>query len=131
MSINKIIITGTLTAEPDIRYTKDEIPVAHFTVAVAGAKKSEGYQYFECIAWRGLACVVGEYLVKGSLVAVEGSMKQGAPEHKRVKSAATSHIVVENMLMLDKKFMKQAGEVARAGTSDGVPEEVLTPEGKK
>lgn len=120
MSINKISITGTLTAEPDIRFTKDEIPVAHFTVAVAGARKSEGYQYFECIAWRGLACVIGEYLKKGSLVAVEGSLKQGAPEHKAEKSAcyipkligyiAADHIVVDNMLMLDKKFYKTAQE---------------------
>lgn len=116
MGLNKIIITGTLTAEPDIRYTKDEIPVAHFTVAVAGARKSEGYQYFECIAWRGLASVIGEYLRKGSLVAVEGSLKAGAPEHKRVKSAATSHIVVDNMLMLDNNFYKTAQEA---------PEEVV------
>lgn len=104
--LNRMILTGHLTRDPEIRYTKNEVPVARFTVAVNGFKKKDKeaeVNYFNCIAWRGLAGICGEYLKKGSSVAIEGKLRVRPYELKGVKKTATE-ILVDNMLMLDKKF---------------------------
>ncbi len=104
--LNRMIITGNLTKDPEIRFTKEEIPVAKFTVAVDDIKRKDKdtkVNYFNCIAWRGLANVVGEYVKKGSLVAVEGKLQIRPYEINGQKKQATE-IIVDNLMMLDKKF---------------------------
>lgn len=108
--LNRMILTGRLARDPEIRYTKEEIPVARFTVAVNGLKKKDGESdvtYMNCVAWRGLASICGEYLKKGSLVAIEGNLTIKPYESKGIKKSATE-IVVDNMLMLDNKFFQAA-----------------------
>ncbi len=104
--LNRMILTGNLTKDPEIRYTKEEIPVAHFTVAVNGVKRKDKeteVNFFNCVAWRGLANICGDYIKKGSLVAIEGKLQIRAYEIKGVKKQSTE-IVVDNLLMLDKRF---------------------------
>lgn len=120
--LNRMILTGHLTRDPEIRFTKDEIPVAKFTVAVNGIKhknKEADVQFFNCVAWRGLASIVGEYLKKGSMVAIEGKLNVKPYESKGVKKYFTE-IVVDNLLMLDKKFYKSAS----ANTEDEIESEL-------
>ncbi len=108
--LNRIILTGRLTKEPELRYTKDEIPVARFTVAVNDFKKKNGdypVNYFNCVAWRGLAGICGDYLKKGSLVAIEGKMQFKSFDSKGQKKQSVE-VLVDNMLMLDKGFYKEA-----------------------
>jgi len=119
--LNRMILTGHLTRDPEIRFTKQEIPVARFTVAVNGIKRKDkdaDVQFFNCVAWRGLANICGEYLKKGSLVAIEGKLQIKSYESKGLKKQATE-IIVDNMMMLDKKFAK----VAASSPADGVTED--------
>jgi len=96
--MNRLILTGRLNRDPEIRYTKEEIPMARFAISVKNVKSFDNrntedtFTTFECVARRGLAEVCGEYLKKGSLVAIEGKLG----EHSVVR--------VDNMLMLDSKF---------------------------
>lgn len=109
--LNRLILTGRLTKDPELRYTKEEVPLARFTVAVNDIKKKDGtsgVNFFNCVAWRGLAGVCGEYLKKGSLVAIEGKMQFKSYESKGQKKQATE-VLVDNMLMLDKRFYKDSG----------------------
>ena len=108
--LNRMILTGNLVRDPELRYTKGEIPVARFTVAVNGMKKKDGdsdVDYINCVAWRGLANVCGEYLKKGNSVAIEGKLHIKPYENNGVKKSYTE-VTVDNMLMLDKKFYKAA-----------------------
>ena len=113
--LNRMIMTGRLTRDPEIRYTKNETPVAKFTVAVNRIKRKDEEaaeaDFFNCVAWRGLAKICGEYLKKGSLVAIEGKLNIRGYELKGVKKQSTE-IIVDNMLMLDNKFFKAASEEA-------------------
>lgn len=105
--LNRMIMTGRLVRDPEVRYTKEEIPVAKFTVAVNDIKRKNGTEnvnFFNCVAWRGLAGICGEYLKKGSMVAIEGKLQIKAYESKGVKKQSTE-VVVDNMLMLDKNFI--------------------------
>ncbi len=108
--LNRMILTGNLTRDPELRYTKNETPVAKFTVAVNGFKKKDGeaaVDFINCVAWRGLASVCGEYLKKGSSVAIEGKLHIKPYESNGVKKSFTE-VTVDNLLMLDKKFYNTA-----------------------
>lgn len=107
--LNRIILTGILTKDPEIRHTKEEIPVARFTVAVNRIKKAKETEtdYFTCVAWRGLANICGDYLKKGSLVAIEGKLAILKYESKGIMKSAPE-IRVDNIIMLDNKFFKAA-----------------------
>jgi single-strand DNA-binding protein len=75
-SLNKIILIGRLTANPEIKSTNDGISLAKFTIAVERVDKSEGVtgqtDFFNVIAWRNLADKVQNQIQKGSLVVIEG-----------------------------------------------------------
>ena len=118
--LNRMIMTGRLTRDPEIRYTKAEKPVAKFTVAVNGIKKEgkeDPVDFFNCVAWNGLANICGEYLKKGSLVAIEGKLHIRKYESKGVDKTATE-VSVDNMFMLDNKFFKAASTKPSAGSEE-------------
>lgn len=104
-----MIITGRLTRDPELRYTKKELPVANFSVAVnqyKGKDKEESVNFFDCIAFNGLADICGKYLKKGSLVAIEGKLNIRAYESNGIKKKAVE-VIVDNMVMMDKKFISK------------------------
>jgi single-strand DNA-binding protein len=103
-SLNRVIMTGTIEEAPSTGYTKDKDIFSTFVVLVTPIKREnfaiDTPERFHCIAYKGLATVCAEYLTKGSLVAIEGKM---SIKNKNKKSQFTE-IIVENLLMLDKKF---------------------------
>lgn len=78
MSLNKIILIGRLTRDPEIRHTQNGVPVARFTLAVDRRPNQQGERmtdFIDIVAWRKLAENVSSMLRKGRLVAVEGSLQ--------------------------------------------------------
>ena len=75
--MNKVILIGRLTRDPEMKYTKSGIPVANFTLAVDRYKKDEA-DFIRIVTWRNLAENCTNYLKKGSQACVEGSL-QTAP----------------------------------------------------
>ena len=71
--MNKLIITGNLTKNPDLRVTQGGISVCSFTVAV-NRRREEETDYFRVTTWRELADSCGKYMSKGRKVAVAGSV---------------------------------------------------------
>lgn len=96
-ALSRMILCGSLATDPTISYTKEEVPIARFRLKVEDKKKSKKPQTFLCVATKGLASIIAEYLKKGSLVAVEGKLKVSMWQRE-------SEIIIDNMLMLDKKF---------------------------
>lgn len=75
--MNRLVIIGNLTRDPELRTTSAGVNACTFTVAVNRRKKAEGQQeadFFRVTAWRGLADVCQQYLTKRSKVAVTGSV---------------------------------------------------------
>ncbi len=106
-SLNRTILVGRLTADPEVRYTANEIPVAKFAIAVErpsrnGEKEAD---FINIVAWRGLAKICGEYLKKGKLIAIEGRLQIRKYE-KDGENKYFTEIVADNMQMLDSKFFK-------------------------
>lgn len=78
--INRVILTGRLTNDIELRTTNDKTPYAFFTLAVnrsfAGSNQSSTpTDFIPCIAWRVTAQTMSKYLHKGSLIGVEGKIE--------------------------------------------------------
>ena len=76
--LNKIVVMGRLTRDPELRYTGNNIPVVSFTVAVdrdfTGKDKEKQTDFINCAAWRNTAEYVSKFFTKGGLVVVSGSL---------------------------------------------------------
>lgn len=77
--MNKTIITGNLTRDPELNETSSGVAFSNFTVAVNGeTNDTDGNRptyFFSCTAWRGRAENIAKYCKKGSKVLVEGEMQ--------------------------------------------------------
>lgn len=86
--MNKIILVGGLTKDPDLSTTNNGKQVCRFSIGVkrdfAGADQTES-DYFNCVAWAGLGETCGKYLKKGSKVLVEGQMLTHSYEKDNIK----------------------------------------------
>lgn len=81
--MNKVIIMGRLTADPELRQTQSGIASCRFTVAVNRrfADRNTGERqadFISCTAWRQTAEFVSRYFKKGSMICVEGSLRTGS-----------------------------------------------------
>ncbi len=77
--MNKVILMGRLTADPELRYTTGNIPVCRFSIAVDRPFSKQGEErqadFFRITAWRGTGEFASRYFKKGMRVLVEGSLR--------------------------------------------------------
>lgn len=74
--LNVICLSGRLTRDPELRYTQDQTPVAHFSLAVERDSKagSQTVDFIDCVAWRQTADFVSRYFPKGRPITVTGRL---------------------------------------------------------
>lgn len=76
--INRVVLTGRLVKEPELKKTQNHVSVSRFTLAVNRRKQANQEQeadFINCVAWRGSAEFISQYGKKGSLVGVEGRIE--------------------------------------------------------
>ena len=101
-NLNRIIIVGRLTADPEARLTTDGLPLTKFRLAVSRPTGGENeVDFIDIVAWRRLAEVCGEYLKKGRLVLVEGRIQNRSFEDQSGQRKWVTEVVAKNMTMLD------------------------------
>jgi single-strand DNA-binding protein len=141
MNLNKAMIIGNLTRDPELRNTPSGQSVASFGVATnfvwtdQSGQQQKKTEFHNVIAWRKLAEICAKYLHKGSKVFIEGRLQTtdwtGQDGVKRYRT----EIVTENMIMLDSKgagtgnFSGNSGN-SQSGSTSGeavieVPEEAV------
>lgn len=98
--LNVAVITGRLTADPEVRSTPSGVSVCRFTVAVDRSYVKQGEErqadFIDILAWRQTAEFVGKYFQKGSMIAVQGSIQTGSYEKDGIKRR-TFEIVADNV----------------------------------
>lgn len=107
MDLNKVMIIGRLTRDPEIRTTPTGQNVASFSVATSfnwtdqQGQKKEQTEFHNVVAWRKLADIIGQYLKKGSQVYIEGRLQTRSWDDKTSgQKRYRTEIVTDNMIML-------------------------------
>jgi single-strand DNA-binding protein len=105
--MNKVVLIGRLTKDPDLRYTSSNIPAATFTIAVnrpfqnqSGVREAD---FINIVVWRKQAENVKKYITKGSLVAVEGRIQTRNYDDKDGKKVYVTEVVADNVQFLESK----------------------------
>ena len=119
ISLNRTILVGRLAADPEVRYTTNEIPVARFALAIerSGKNGEKEVDFVNIVAWRGLAKICGEYLKKGKPVAIEGKLTIRKYE-KNGEKRSIAEVVADNLQILDSKFFKNSLKETEESKSD-------------
>jgi single-strand DNA-binding protein len=120
MDLNKAMIIGRLTKDPEIRTTPSGQTVATFSLATnfvwtdQAGQKQEKVEFHNIVAWRRLADIVGQYLKKGAKVYIEGRIqtRDWVGQQDNVKRYRTE-IIAENMIMLDRAGSANQGQFGR------------------
>ena len=105
--LNKVLIIGSLGADPEMRYTPGGKPVTSFSVEVnRGWRTSEGErkeatEWFNVVAWGNLAEICNQYLHKGSQVYVEGRLQTRSWEDNSGTRHFRTELVANEMIILD------------------------------
>ena len=105
-SLNKVLLIGNLTRDPELRYIPSGTAVATFTIAVnrvytsqAGEKKEE-VAFIKIVVWGRRAEVCGEYLSKGSPVFIEGRIQSRSWEGQDGQKRSTTEVIADNVQFL-------------------------------
>lgn len=120
--MNRVVLVGRLTKDPDLRYTTSGIAVATFTLAVdRGFKNANGEKetdFINCVVWRKPAENVANYLKKGSLAGVDGRIQTRNYEGQDGKRVYVTEALAESIHFLEpKKYGQQQNNQSNTNTS--------------
>ncbi len=107
--LNKLMIIGHLGRDPEMRYTPSGKPVTIFSVATsrtwhsADGERHEDTEWFNVVAWGGLAEICNQHLHKGMQVYVEGRLQTRRWEDAEGNKHFTTELVAKEMIMLGEK----------------------------
>jgi len=103
--LNRVILIGRLTKDPELRYTPSGVAVTQFTLAVDRPFTSQGGEreadFLPIVTWRQLAETCANYLRKGRLTAVEGRVQVRNYENNEGKRVYVTEIVADNVRFLE------------------------------
>lgn len=110
MSLNKVLLIGNLTRDPELRSTSSGQSVANFGLATnrvwkdpQSGERKEAVEFHNVVVWRRLAEIAGQYLRKGSKIFVEGRLQTRSWQDQSGNKKYMTEIVAENLQMLDRK----------------------------
>lgn len=125
--INKVILVGNLTRDPELKQTTGGQPIATFGMATNRAwvtrdgQKHSSSEFHEVVAWGHLAEVCGKFLRKGKLIYVEGYLKTRSWDTPEGIKKFRTEIVANDMIMLEKRSDSDMDEVVDAPSMEEAP----------
>lgn len=131
-SINKVILIGNLTRDPEMRQTPNGQSVTTFGLATnrqwvtRGQEKKNSAEFHECVAWARLAEICAQYIKKSNLVYVEGYLKTRSWDGPDGTRKFKTEIVVQDMILLEKRsnmedYVPQENEMGYASDEEEHP----------
>ncbi|TQR21815.1 single-stranded DNA-binding protein [Psychrobacillus vulpis] len=124
--INRVVLVGRLTKDPELRYTPSGVAMARFTLAVNRTFKSENGEqqadFINCVVWRKQAENTANFLKKGSLAGVEGRIQTGSYEGQDGKRVYTTDVVADSVQFLEPKN----GQATKNNSTGNQPQQNYT-----
>lgn len=122
--LNRIIVMGRMTRDPELRRTNSGTAVASFTVAVDRDFKSQsgekGTDFIDVVVWRNTAEFVSKYFSKGRMAVVEGRLQLRDWTDKNGNKRRSAEIVADNVYFGDSK--RDGGDAAQNEPQSGFSE---------
>ncbi len=113
--LNKVMLIGNLTRDPELRYTPGGVAVVSFSVATnrrwttQTGEQKEDAQFHRIVAWSKLAELCSQFLVKGRRVYVEGRLQHKEWIGKDGVKRKDAEIIISDMIILDSRQAAQGG----------------------
>jgi len=103
MSLNKIILMGRLTRDPELRTTQSGVSVTSFTIAVDRDFDKTATDFVDCVAWKNTAEFVSRFFTKGRMAVVSGRLQMRSWEDRDGKKRVSAEVVADNVYFGDSK----------------------------
>ncbi len=110
LNLNKVILCGRLTADPELKQTPNGISVVSFTVAVnrryqskADSQTAQQADFINAVAWRTTAEFISRYFKKGSAICVTGSIQTRSWTDQQGQKRYATEVVVDEAMFVDSK----------------------------
>lgn len=125
--LNKVIIMGRLTRDPEFRQTTSGVPVCRISIAVNRSYKNretgervEETDFIDCDAWRQQAEFISRYFTKGSMILVEGQLRNNNYTDNNGVKHYTMRVLIDNVSFCESKGASQGnGGYSQRQQSDG------------
>ena len=118
--LNRAILIGRLTKDPELRYTPNGVAVASFTLAVdrpfTNQQGEREADFIPVVVWRKQAENCANYIGKGSLVAVEGRIQVRTYDAKDGQRRWVTEVVADNVRFLDKRGNTNLQDISMIGS---------------
>ena len=114
--LNRVVLVGRLTRDPELRYTPSGVAVANFNIAVnrpfSNQQGEREADFINAVAWRSVAENLANYQRKGNLIGIDGRIQTRSYEGQDGKRVYITEIVAESVQFLE--FNKNEGESTRS-----------------
>ncbi|OME78579.1 single-stranded DNA-binding protein [Paenibacillus sp. FSL A5-0031] len=122
--LNRVVLIGRLTKDPDLRYTPAGVAVTQFTLAVdrpftSGGQGEKEADFIPVVTWRQLAETCANYLRKGRLTAVEGRIQVRNYENNEGKRVYVTEVIADNVRFLESNRERGGGSQEEGGSYSG------------
>ena len=130
--LNKVILMGRFTRDPELRSTPQGLSTCAFSIAVDRNFVRQGEErkadFINCVAWRQTAEFISKYFRKGSMIALEGSIQTRSWDDQDGKKRYATDVVVSQVYFAESKRDSQASmgddSFASAGDFGSLPEPI-------
>ena len=121
--INRVILVGRLTKEPEIRMTPSGAKVCQYTLAVNRNRKAEGQpeaDFINCVSWNKTAELMNQYLSKGALIGIEGRIQTRSYDNQQGNKVYVTEVLCDSVAFLEPKRSVEAQEANKAPNASGM-----------
>ena len=110
LNLNKVVLCGRLTADPELRQTNNGIAVVRFTLAVnrrmtknADGSQNQQADFISVVAWRERAEFIARYFRKGSALCITGSIQTSSWQDQQGQKRYATEVVADDAMFVDSK----------------------------
>ena len=125
-ALNKVVLIGNLTADPEVKQTQSGVSVVSFTIAINRRVKKEGQpdaDFVSIVAWRKTAEFVGQYFKKGKPILVCGSIQSRSYTDNQGNKRYVTEVVADEV-----GFVESKSDAAQHDSSQYVPDAYSQPQ---
>lgn len=112
--INRTVLVGRITRDPEVKKTQTGVSVVSFTLAVNRPFKTQDNQqdadFINCVAWRNSADFLGNYIKKGALLGVEGRLQSRTYEDQTGRTVYVQEVVCDTVQSLESRAQREASQ---------------------